>query len=148
MKDFFASIYETLFGIYNSSYQLIFDTLYDNNVYFWFVIISLVIPLIACVIFYYSYKNPYATLFNWALFMGSSIVIALMITSALASYEIYASSASLIKELNNPSSTYQNYASLLPLKYALVNFLLAAFSCIIFSLIFKQRSKVQTHLPI
>ncbi len=146
MKDFFASLYEWL--IYNPSCPLIFDTLYDNNSYILFAIIFLAIPLISLFVFYILYKNPYTTYFTWVIFLFSSIVLVFLITFAWAMREIYAVNPALIGELNKPLSAYKAYAALLPLKYALVNCFLAAILGVIVSLIFKQFSKVQTHLPV
>jgi len=143
------AIYEKLFGIYDSSYQLIFDTL--RNAYVFFVIFFFLLPLVLWALFYFAYQNPYATVLHWFGWLAVSVIIVAILTGFWAWYEIYAVNAvnsKLSEELNKPSSAYKAYAALLPLKYALVNCLLAAILSAIFSLIFKQFSKVQTHLPV
>lgn len=148
MKDFLAAIYETLFGLYNQTYDLIFTTLYNEGGYLKFVLIWLLIPLFCWLLFYIVWRYPYGRWWHWLLWLVFTIIFVFGITLGIANSEILASSnQDLIDALADPDSGYEAYAQTLPTKYATINSILAVGITIIYSIVMKQFSKVQTHLP-
>jgi hypothetical protein len=76
------------------------------------------------------------------------VLIVLGTTYGIANTEIFGSDNQALNEAIADASTgYADYADSLPLKYALANSLLALIISIIYSLIMKQFSKIQLHLP-
>jgi len=149
IKDLFAPIYETWFDLFDPAYRLIFSTLYNDGGYIFFGLAFLIIPLVCWLLFYYAWKYPYGKLWHWLLFMLIVIVIVFASTWSIANTEIFASNnQDLIEALNDPDSGYKDYATLLPMKYGMINSLLSLAIGIIYSFIMKQFSKVQIHLPI
>lgn len=149
MKDLFAPIYETWFGLYNQNYDLIFTTLYNDGGYVKFGLIFTLIPLILWLLFYYVWKYPYGRIWHWLVWLLITFIIVFGLTWGLANSEIFASSnQGLIDALADPTSGYEVYGSSLPIKYALINGSLSIIVSIIYSLIMKQFSKIQIHLPL
>jgi len=148
MKDILAAIYETLFGLYNQSYDLIFTTLFNEGGYLKFVLSFVLIPLVCWLLFYYVWRYPYGKWWHWLIWLIVVTVIVFGTTWGIANSEILASSnQNLIDAIANPESGYEAYAQTLPMKYATINSILTVALSIIYSFVMKQFSKVQTHLP-
>jgi hypothetical protein len=148
MKDVFAPIYETWFQLYDVKFRLIFDTLYNDDGYIMFGLLFILIPLVLWLLFYFAWKCPYGKFWHWLVWL---IVIFLLVagsTYGIANNEIFASdNQALIDAINDPDTGYYTFAKTLPLKYALINGILATGVGLIFSLFYKQFSKIQMHLP-
>lgn len=148
MKDILAAIYETLFGLYNQSYDLIFTTLFNEGGYLKFVLSFVLIPLACWLLFYYVWRYPYGKWWHWLLWLVVIVILVFGTTWGIANSEILASSnQDLIDAIADPESGYEAYAQTLPMKYATINSILAVGITIIYSFVMKQFSKVQTHLP-
>ncbi|MBN1968187.1 MAG: hypothetical protein JXL97_10060 [Bacteroidales bacterium] len=148
MNDLFATIYEALFGLYDSQFSLIFDTLYDYGGYNLLGLTFIAVPLIMFVCFYLLWKYPYGKLWHWLLWLLIAFLVTGGISWGISNNEIFLSdNQALIDALADPESGYEQYANTLPLLYALFNGLLSVAVGFIFSLILKQFSKIQIHLP-
>src|SRR5690554_589723 len=148
MNDIFAIIYETLFGLYESQFSLIFDTLYENGGYNLLGLTFILIPLIMFAAFYFLWKYPYGKFWHWLLWLIIVFLITGGISWGISNNEIFLSNnQALIDALADPESGYEEFANTLPIKYALFNGLLAIAAGFIYSLIMKQFSKIQIHLP-
>jgi hypothetical protein len=148
MNEFFGKIYDTLFGIFNNLYFLIFQHLYDNGGYVKLGLSFILIPLVCWLLFYYLWKYPYGKLWHWLVWMAVTVLIVICATYGIANTEILGSDNQALNEAIADASTgYGDYAATLPLKYAMANSLLALIIGFIYSLIMKQFSKIQLHLP-
>lgn len=148
MKDILAAIYETLFGLYNQTFDLIFTTLFNDGGYLKFVLLFVLIPLACLFLFYYVWKYPYGQWWHWLIWLIIVTLIVFGATWGIANSEILASTnQDLIDAIADSESGYEAFANALPLKYATINSVLAVIISFIFSMIMKQFSKVQTHLP-
>ncbi|MCF8299330.1 MAG: hypothetical protein K9J13_17405 [Saprospiraceae bacterium] len=148
MNDIFAIIYETLFGLYESQFSLIFDTLYENGGYNLLGLTFILIPLIMFAAFYFLWKYPYGKFWHWLLLLLIVFLVTGGISWGISNNEIFLSNnQALIDALADPESGYEEYANTLPIKYALFNGLLSIVAGFIYSLIMKQFSKIQIHLP-
>lgn len=148
MNEFFGTIYDTLFGIFNNLYFLIFQHLYDNGGYIKLGLSFILIPLVCWLLFYYLWKYPYGKLWHWLVWMAVTVLIVFGATYSIANTEILGSDNQALNEaIADASTRYGDYAATLPLKYALANSLLALIIGFIYSLIMKQFSKIQLHLP-
>ena len=148
MKEIFGSIYDSLFGIFNNDFFLVFQHLFDNGGYIKLGLSFILIPLVFWLVFYYLWKYPYAKIWHWLIWLLISIVTVIGITYAIANTEIFNSNNQALNEaIADESTGYEAYVSSLPMKYALVNSLLAAIIGFIYSLFLKQFSKIQIHLP-
>lgn len=146
LKDLFAAIYEA--GIYDQKYTLIFSTLYDDSGYIKLGLLFILIPLVFWFLFYFVWHYPYGKLWHWTLWLFISAVITFACAYGVANTEIFASNnQDLTAALNDPQSGYAQYATNLPLTYALINAGLSLVLGFIYSLLLKQFSKIQMHLP-
>ena len=148
MNDLFATIYETWFQLYDSQFRLIFDTLYKDGGYVMFGLSFILIPLILWLLFYYVWKYPYGKLRHWLVWLLITVLIVAGSTYGIANNEIFVSdNQALIAALADLESGYEQFAKTLPLNYALFNGILTIGIGFIYSLILKQFSKIQIHLP-
>jgi hypothetical protein len=148
MKEIIASFYDSLFGIWNQNFQVIFTTLFDYGGYVKLGLLFILVPLVLWLLFYYVWRYPYGQFWHWALWLVISAVIVFTCSYGLAHAEIFSSpNQALTDALNDPESGYQAYASGLPVKYALANTVSTIVLGFIYSLIMKQFSKLQMHLP-
>ena len=148
MKETFAFIYETVFPIYKPEFFLVFQTLYDYGGYTYLGLTFLITPLIMFGGFYFLWKYPYGTIWHWVSWLVIIILTTGGITWSIANNEIFLSdNQALLDALADPDSGYEEFANTLPLKYALVNGLLSLIVGFVYSIIFKQFSKIQIHLP-
>lgn len=146
ISNFFAVVYETWFNIYNQNFTVVHTALYDNSSYFWIGISSLIIPLVVCLIFYFIWMFPYGKWYHWLIWMLASSVIVLCSTIGISNLLLFASNNPILDNAYGDTPTY-DYASSLPIRYAICNFFIAFVIGFIFSIICKQISKIQTHLP-
>jgi hypothetical protein len=148
LKNGFSAIYESWFGLYNQTYDLIFTTFYNDGGYIKFGLSFILIPLVCWLIFYYAWRYPYGKIWHWLIWL---IIVSLLVfgtTWGITNSEIFASSnQDLIDALADSKSGYEVFASSLPLKYSLINGCLTLIISFIYSLIMKQFSKIQIHLP-
>ena len=148
MKDIFAPIYEMWFQLYDGRYSLIFNTLYDDGGYVMFGLTFVLTPLFLWSLFYYAWKNPYGKFWQWLVWLLITFLIVAGSTWGIANNKIFVSdNQPLIDALADPESGYEQFAKTLPLKYALANGILTIGIGFIYSLILKQFSKIQIHLP-
>jgi len=148
MKDIFATIYEIWFQLWNSDFSLIFDTLFDDYGYIMFGVSFILIPLILWFLFYYVWNYPYGKFWHWLGWLIITSLFVAVITLVIANNEIFISNnQALINALDDPDSGYKQFAESLPLKYASINGILSIVVGFIYSLILKQFSKIQMHLP-
>ena len=78
-----------------------------------------------------------------------TIVIVSGVTYNIVNTDIFASNSQALNDaIADSSRGYEGYAESLPLFYALFNGFFSLFVGIICSLILKQNSKIQIHLPI
>jgi len=148
MNELFSAFYDSLFGIWNQNYPLIFSTLFDNGGYISLGLLFILVPLFLWLLFYYAWRYPYARFWHWLLWLLITGLIVYICTWGLAHSEIFSSgNQALTEALNDPQSGYREYASRLPVKYACVNAGSALVLGFFYSLILKQFSKIQMHLP-
>ena len=148
MNDLFATIYETWFNLFNPKFDLIFAALYYDGGYVEFGLLFILLPLLLFLLFYYVWKYPYGKFWHWSLWLLITTVIVSGLTYSIANSEIFASeNKDLIKALNDPNSGFEQLAKTLIPKYALANGILTIGVGFIYSLILKQFSKIQIHLP-
>lgn len=149
MNEIFAALYENKwFGIYNQDYPLIFDSFFDNGGYIKLAMSFILIPLICWLLFYYLWKYPYGRIWHWFVWLLVTIVVVSGVSYGIANAEIFASNNQALNDAIADASTgYENYAATLPLKYALFNGILLLFVGFFYSLVMKQFSKIQIHLP-
>ncbi|MBZ9787603.1 hypothetical protein LB456_09060 [Psychroflexus sp. CAK57W] len=149
MNDLFAVLYEVTFGIYSEDYRVIFNTLFNESGYTYLGLSFILPPLIMFIIFYYVWTYPYGKLWHWVIWLFLCSLLTLGLTWALSNELIFNSSNNqLIDLIANPQSGYEDYALTLPLKYAFWNAGLSLILGVLLSLVLKQFSKVQIHLPI
>lgn len=148
MNDLFATLYETLFGLYDAQFSLIFDTLYQDNGYRLLGWCFLLVPLLMFGVFYFLWKNPYGKFWHWLLWLFAAFLVTGGVSLGISNNEILLSEdQALIDALADAASGYEAYAKSLPLRYALFNGLLGMVTGFAYSLVLKQFSKIQIHLP-
>lgn len=148
MNNVFSTIYETWFGIYNPYFQEIFSALYYEGGYVKFGLAFICITLVFLLTFYYLWKYPYGRFWHWGLWLLVTAIVVFGSTWGIANAAIFASSSQALNQaLSNPASGYEQFASTLPIKYSSVNALLTIILGFLYSLIMKQFSKIQMHLP-
>lgn len=148
MREFFAMVYETWFGLFNQAYNLIFRILFDDGGYIKLGLSFVLIPLICWGLFYFVWKYPYGRIIHWLIWLLVSVIIVFGTTYATANISIFASNSQALNDaLADASTGYKDYADTLPLMYATFNSLLTLVIGLIYSLIMKQFSKIQIHLP-
>ena len=140
-----ATIYDTVFNIWNQTYFEIFKML-TNGGYLNFFLIATLIPLILWILFYFVWKYPYGKWWHWLIYLFFINIIVFGFTYSVANITILASNDDfMIDCFNDPYCLA--YAETLPIRFAMWNLLLATLVSIIYSLIMKQFSKIQAHLP-
>jgi len=148
MKDFFATLYDTWIGLYDSNYFLIYDQLRDSASYTNFGLIFLGIPLVIFLLFYFGFRYPYAKWWHWLIAVAISAVIVWIATRQIAYVSIFETSNNELNDaLNNQESGYDAYARPLPFEYAHWNAIMSLAVSFIWSMIIRPFSKIQKHLP-
>lgn len=144
--DILAAIYDTVFNIFHQTYFFIFTTLLNDGGYLKFVLVFLLIPLFCWFLFYFVWRYPYGRWWHWLIWLIITTLIVFGSSFGVANNEILASNnPDMINCYNDPDC--MAYAASLPIKYAQANLLLSLFVSFIYSMIMKQFSKVQIHLP-
>lgn len=148
MNKGFATLYENFLGIFDQRFKLIFYTLFEEGSYTYIGLCFIVPAIILLFIFYYVWSYPYGKFWHWLFWLLVITLVTFGLTWSLSNEFIFNSSSKQLDALlGDPNSGYEEYALTLAVKYALWN---AGFSIIlgfIYSLLMKQFSKVQTHLP-
>lgn len=148
MNDLFSIPYEVWLQFQDSQYKLIFDTLFDEGGYIQMGLLFLLAPISLWALFYYVWTSPYGKLTHWLLWLVIVAVIVGTICGIISNNVIFNSdNQELINALADPESGYEDYAITLRFKYAIANGILSVFMSFIYSLILKQKSKLQIHLP-
>lgn len=143
MAAFFATIYETIFGIYNNSCNPMFRYLFYEGGYVKLGLIFLLVTIALWLLFYFVWRHPYGRLGHWLLWLLVTVLIVLGVTLGTANIEVEV----FLSKTSNVTQDCQDHIRTLPLKYGLANTALAAVLSLVYSLILKQFSKVQMHLP-
>ena len=148
IREFFAVIYENL--IYDPIHQIIFQHLFQGWGYIYFGLIFIFLPMLFSAAFYFLYLwNPYAKWWHWAFWLTICLAFVFGATYGTANLEIFASNNTALNQaLASPQLPHYDYAVTLPYIYGAINVVLAFFVYMLFSLIFKQFSKLHSHLPI
>jgi len=148
MKDFFATLYDTWIGLYDSNYFLIYDQLRDSASYTYFGLTFILIPLVIFLLFYFGFRYPYAKWWHWLIAVVLSAVIVWIATREAAYLAIFdTSNNELNNALNTQESGYDAYARPLPFEYAHWNAIMSLAVSFIWSMILRPFSKIQKHLP-
>ena len=148
MKEFSATVYETWFNLFNQEYNLIFSTLYDDGIYTNLLLCLIVIPFLFWVIFYYFLTYPYGTILHWIGWLIISALVVAIVTYNIVNAGIFSSNnQSLNDALADSSIGYAAFGESLPMKFALYNGILTLFIGFVYSMVLKQFSKIQVHLP-
>ena len=150
MRNFFLDLYEGLFGIGVARYQLIFDhALYYSNGYVHLGLIFILTPLLFTALFYFVYTYPYSKYWYWLIALAVCAVLVFAITYQHTLNLIFTNThPELRAAISDPSTGYRNFASQLVMQLSIINVFLSIGLFAIYSLVFKQFSKSQGHLPI
>lgn len=147
ISKWFGTIYDRWFNIFNPDFQTpVFQYFIDSGFYIRIGLIFIFVPLIFMSLFYFIFKYPYARWWHWALCYLIASLIVFGWTFGYATQFIIASNAQdmiyclQVKECND-------YVQGLPLEYAKANVILSLIVGFIGSMVLKQFSKVQAHLP-
>ena len=133
MNSGFATLYENFLGIFDQRFKIIFFTLFDEGSYTYIGLCFIVPAFILLLLFYYFWSYPYSKLWHWILCHLIILLVTFGLTWSLSNQFIFNSNnQQLIDLLSNPQSGYEEYALILGF---------------LFSLIMKQFSKAQIHLP-
>jgi hypothetical protein len=147
LSDWFGFIYDRVFNIYNVNFQTpVFQYFFDSGFYVKLGLIFIFIPLVLMAIFYFFWKYPYGKWLHWLIWYVVTILVVLGGTFGYANQFINASNAQEMITCYNVHECAE-YIKGLPMEYAKTNAFLGLIVGFIGSLILKQFSKVQTHLP-
>lgn len=142
----FGTIYDRVFNIYSTDFPVIFSYFFKNGFYIMLGMIFILIPLTFFTIFYYLWMYPYGRWWHWLIWLFISLSVVFGCTFGYANSFILNSNAPDMISCYNLQQC-SDYVNTLPIQYAKANFILSIISGFIWSLILKQFSKVQTHLP-
>lgn len=146
-SDWFATIYDRWFNIFNPDFQSpVFQYLLDSGFYIMIGLIFLVVPLALMAIFYILWKYPYGKWWHWLIWYVIVTLVVFGWTFGYANQFINDSNAQEMIICYNVQEC-ADYIKELPMKYAKANIILSLIVGFLGSLILKQFSKVQTHLP-
>jgi len=147
LSDWFATIYDRVFSIFNPDFQdPVFQYFFDSGFYVMLGAIFIFIPLVLMAIFYYAWHYPYARWWHWLIWVAITILLVFGCTYGYANTFIINSNAQEMMNCYNVQEC-SDYINSLPLEYAKANIILSMIVGFLGSLILKQWSKVQTHLP-
>lgn len=148
MNKLFAAFYENWMGIFNQQYNLIFRSLYDGSGYFLLSLPVYSLSLLFLALFYLVWKYPYAKWWHWLLWLVFILVVIGGSTYGIFMQQIFQSNnPDLIAALYNPDTGYENFAYRVVWEYVQVNVFFAGVLGVCYSLLLKQISKIQKHLP-
>lgn len=143
MNDAFASYYnylEELFGLFDSQYNFVFRTVYDESGYIWFGLIALGTCLIGLTLFYKAWHYPYGKLWHWIVWMIILAGISMGMT-------FYMAQDILVDHLYSQDQNIVDYTNDLVVGYSIMNLLTTMLISVGLSFAIKPFSKVQMHLP-
>jgi len=139
LSDWFAVIYENdIFGIWSQGYRPIFTKLFVQGGYMNMGLIFIFIPIVLMAAFYFLWKYPYGRFWHWVVWLALILLIVFASTIGYAN-------GFLAEYLLNPET--KEFTSSIIRRYAWINTFLGMIIGFLFSLLFKQASKIQTHLP-
>jgi len=146
-SQLFGAIYDTIFGIFNVNFHVpVFKFFFESGFYIWLGLIFIMVPLAFMFVFYYLWFYPYGQWWHWLILFVIAILVVFGTTYGYSRSFILGSNApEMIGCYNVPACS--DYIQSLPMKYAWVNTILGIVVGFISSLLLKQGSKVQTHLP-
>lgn len=136
----FYEFFDTLFGIFDNSFNVVFQMLFDKGGYNTMGFILIGIPLVFLILFYFLWKYPYATFWHWLLYIGAIAIFVGGLT-----YSMVSSDLAIFLVHSNP--LIAEFTESLVLSYAILNACLSLAVSFIYSLILRKFSKIQMHLP-
>lgn len=136
----FYEFFENIFGFYNANYSIVFHNFYLSGGYNSMGLVLLFIPLVVLLLFYFLWKYPYGTKVHWFL---TILVIALFVAGGTYG----ATRSALESSLTSTDLNIADFASLLAIKYIVLNGFLSLLVSFLYSLGLRPFSKVQMHLP-
>lgn len=146
-SDFFATIYDRGFDIFNPNFQTpVFQYLFDSGFYIMIGLIFILTPLAFMAVFYYLWKYPYGKFWHWLIWYFITTLVVFGWTFGYANQFINDSNAQEMITCYNVQEC-ADYIKGLPMEYAKANVFLSLIVGFVGSLILKQYSKVQPHLP-
>lgn len=153
MGPFYQHVEEIL-NIFNQDYDVIFETIFNNGTYNWLGLAFISAPFFLLLIFYLLWKYPYGKWWHWLIYVLIISVVVGIISWQIAYNGIFNSNSPDLNNLLDNNTVpegaqmgYEDFAyNLLP-KYAIINGVLASILSFTYSLILKQFSKIQIHLP-
>ncbi|NVJ48371.1 MAG: hypothetical protein HWE07_14650 [Cytophagia bacterium] len=132
---------EDIFGIFNSDFQFLFDSIRDNGVYNLMGFSFLAITFFVFAGFYFLYKNPYAKFFpDWVLALVISGVLSAIVTFSIAR-------GGLAEYLLDNDPEVVDFANKMVWFYTMMNLGLTVIFGFLISFVLRLKSKVQPHLP-
>ena len=139
LSDAFAAIYENnLFGIWEEQFKPIFDKLYTEGGYISLGMIFILVPIAGMALFYWVWRDPYARLWHWLVWLA---VLTLIVSFWTRGY----TNSFLAEFLTNPET--EEFTRSLASRYASINLFLGLITGFLISLLLKMTSKIQKHLP-
>ncbi|MGW8123621.1 hypothetical protein ACV07N_13265 [Roseivirga echinicomitans] len=140
MKIIYENL-EDLFGLFDSNYQTIFDSMISYGLYNKIGVAFLIASILFFAPFYFLYKNPYARLFpHWTV----TLLVSSLIASTATFFILRQGLAEYILDSDQEVVAFTNN---LILFYTITNLLLAALFGLAISFLLRKGSKVQPHLP-
>lgn len=150
----FYQYIEDWLNIYKSEYDVIFQTFFNNGTYNLLGITFLALPFVLLLGFFFLWKYPYGKFWHWLIYVIIVAIIVGIVSWQVTYNGIFNSNSQELDNLLNNNTVpdgaqigYEDFAYRLLPKYAIINGVLAAFVSFIYSLIQKQFSKIQIHLP-
>jgi len=146
-SELFATIYDRWFNIFNPDFQdPVFQYFFDSGFYIVLGLIFIFVPLALMAMFYRAWKYPYGRWWHWLIWYVFTLLVVFGWTFGYANSFILGSNANEMTLCYNVQEC-TDFINSLPLEYAKANAFLCLITGFIGSLILKQFSKVQTHLP-
>lgn len=131
----------TIFDVFKNEYDYIFDLLYNKSSYGDMFIISLTVPIVLYLVFYYLIRLPYLTILHW-------LIVLLIVILLTFGFEFAYLRDVLSEYLMSGDYEEAEYTSNLIYFYSFLNVGFSIIFGIVFSFILKQWSKMYMHLPI
>ena len=135
----FYEFFENIFGFYNANFSIVFQNFYQSGGYNSMGLILLFIPLLVLLLFYFGWTYPYGTKAHWFL---TIFVIALIVAGST-----YGATRSALESSLTSTENIADFASLLSIKYSVLNGFLSLLVSFLYSLGLRPFSKVQMNLP-
>lgn len=136
----FYEFFENILGFFINQFSFIFQEMYDAGGYSKMGLILIFIPLILLLIFYFLWKYPYGRLWHWLVLISIAAIFAAGITYGTTRL-------TLVDYILSSDQDVANFAQNLVIKYSFLNGFLSLLVSFLWSLLLKQFSKIQMHLP-